>query len=63
MDFGQHFLAAFEATPSNISSVPFALKVFIMGHIIMGTIINVNRNSSPNQFIVSGHIMVILPMF
>ena len=49
MDFGQHFLAAFEAKPSNMSSVPFALKDFIMGHIITRSIIDVNRTIKPEM--------------
>ena len=44
MDFGQHFLAAFESTPSNMSSVPFVLIVFITDNIIMRSVIDVNGN-------------------
>jgi hypothetical protein len=43
MDCGQHFLADRDAIPSKMSSVPADLKDFIMGHIIMGCIIGVNR--------------------
>jgi hypothetical protein len=43
MDCGQHFLAALDAIPSKMSSVPADLKDFIMGHIITDSIIGVNR--------------------
>ena len=45
MELGQHFLAAFEAKPSKMSSVPVVLKDFITGHIITGAIIAVNWNN------------------
>jgi hypothetical protein len=43
MDWGQHLLAALDATPLKISSMPADLKDFIMGHIITALIIGVNR--------------------
>jgi len=54
IDCGQHFLAARDAEPSKMSSVPVVLKDCIMDHIITGPIIDVKHfNVSPNGSITS----------
>ncbi len=56
MDCGQHLRAARDATPSKISSVPADLKDTIMDHIIMGSIINVNRLDPTPSFVSWGQL-------
>jgi len=43
IDCGQHFLAALDAIPSKISSVPVSLKDLIMGNIITVSVTRVNH--------------------
>jgi hypothetical protein len=65
MDWGQHLLAALDATPLKISSVPADLKDFIMGHIITALIIGVKRypkTTSGKKMILKMHSERILPL-